>query len=192
LVICADTLAITPQRHYPAFLLGIMSLVASWAQGTIASGVADAYSNFTLPNVQFSPNVSSAITGFSYRGLVNFAGGALLQSVFLAAILMFTIDRKFLKATIWSLLAGSLSFFGLINANTVGVLVKKTDDGWRFAVAYAMLAVFFSVLEVVQRKHWIKGQETEPDDLSSIEWAEWKREQALEESNTDGNIQTIV
>ncbi|CAF3346222.1 unnamed protein product [Rotaria sp. Silwood2] len=185
LVICSDTLAITPQRHYPAFLFGMMSVVAGWAQTTIVSGVSNAYSNFTLPNVQFSTNVSSVITAFSYRGLDNFAGGSLLQSVLVTAILMYMIDRKFLRATVWSLLAGFFSLFGLINASNVGVLVKNKDDGWRFAVAYIMLAVLFVSLEILQRKHWIKGQEKEPDDLSSFEWAEWKREQALKESTND-------
>ncbi len=94
-----------------------MSLVANWVQGTIISGVSNAYSNFTLPNVHFSPNVTSAITGFSYRGLINFAGGALLQCVFLTAILMYIIDRKFLRATVWSLLAGFFSFFGLMDGD---------------------------------------------------------------------------
>jgi len=169
-----------------------MSIVANWAQGTIMSGVSEAYSNFTLPNVDFSSNVSSAISGFSYHGLVNFAGGALLQCIFITAILMYIIDRKFLRAAAWSFFAGFFSFFGLINANTVGILIKKTDDGWRFTVAYGMLIVLFLVLEVGQRYHWIKGQEKEPDDLSSIEWAEWKREQALEESRTDDNKQTVV
>ncbi len=104
MVICAHTLAITPQRHYPAFLLGTMSIVANWVQSTIMTGVSDAYSNFTLPNV------SSAISGFSYRGLVNFAGGALLQCVVITAIFMYIIDRKFLRATVWSLLAGFFRF----------------------------------------------------------------------------------
>ncbi|CAF1208344.1 unnamed protein product [Rotaria sordida] len=187
LVICSDTLAITPQRHYPAFLLGLMPIIADWAKGTILSGVSNAYSNFTLPNVQFSSNVSSFITGFSYRGLANFAGGSLLQSIFVTAIFMYMIDRKFLQATVWSLLASFLSLFGLINSSNVGVLVKNTDDGWRFTVAYVMLAAFFLVLEIIQRKHWIKGQEREPDDLSSLEWAEWKREQGLKELITYDN-----
>ncbi|CAF3960664.1 unnamed protein product [Rotaria sp. Silwood1] len=169
LVICSDTLAITPQRHYPAFLFGIMPIVADWARGTIISGASNAYSNFTLPNAQFSSNVSSVITGFSYRGLTNFAGGSLLQSVFITAILMYMIDRKFLRATVWSLIADFFSFFGLINASNVGVLVKNKDDGWRFSVAYTMLAVFFLLLEIAQRKHWIKGQKKKADDLSSFE-----------------------
>ncbi|UJR14306.1 hypothetical protein I4U23_001300 [Adineta vaga] len=192
LIICSDTLAITPQRHYPAFLLGTMSVVADWAQGTIVNGVSNAYANFTIANVHFSPNVTSAISGFSYRGLINFAGGSLLQSVFLTAIMMYMIDRKFLRAAVWSTLAAFFSLFGLINANSVGVLVKKTDDGWRFAVAYLMLVIFFILLEIVQRKRWIREQETEPDDLSSIEWAEWKRQQALEESNINGTSNDIV
>lgn len=192
MVICADTLAITPQRHYPAFLLGMMSIVANWAQGTIMNGVSDAYTNFTIPNVQFSPNVTSAISAFPYRGLVNFAGGALLQCVFLTAILMYIIDRKFLRATIWSLLAGFFSFFGLINSNSVGVLIKKDDDGWRFTVAYGMFAVLFLLLEVAQRRHWVKEQEREPDDLSSFEWAEWKREQQLQESLIEREKQNLL
>ncbi|CAF3736726.1 unnamed protein product [Rotaria sp. Silwood1] len=192
LVICADTLAITPPRHYPAFLFGIMPIVADWGKGTILSGVSNAYLNFTLPNVQFSSNVSSFITAFSYRGLSNFAGGSLLQSIFATAILMYMIDRKFLRATVWSLLAGFFSLFGLINSSNVGLLVKNNDDGWRFTVAYVMLAVFFLLLEIVQRKRWIKGQEKEPDDLSSLEWAEWKREQALDESTTDDNRQQDI
>ncbi|CAF1294535.1 unnamed protein product [Rotaria sp. Silwood1] len=192
LVICADTLAITPPRHYPAFLFGIMPIVADWGKGTILSGVSNAYLNFTVPNVQFSSNVSSFITAFSYRGLSNFAGGSLLQSIFATAILMYMIDRKFLRATVWSLLAGFFSLFGLINSSNVGLLVKNNDDGWRFTVAYVMLAVFFLLLEIVQRKRWIKGQEKEPDDLSSLEWAEWKREQALDESTTDDNRQRDI
>lgn len=159
-----------------------MPIVAGWAQSTIVSGVSNAYVNFTLPNVDFATNVSSTISGFPYRGLINFSGGSLLQSVLVTAIFIYMIDRKFLSASIWSLLSGIFSLFGLINANSVGFLVKKTDDGWQFAVAYAMLAVLFLLLEVAQRKHWIQGQEEEPDDLSSFEWAEWKRRQMLEDS----------
>ncbi|CAF1171218.1 unnamed protein product [Rotaria sordida] len=181
LVICADTLAITPKRHYPAFLLGIMSIVADWAQGTIINGVTAGYSNFTIPNVHFSSNVTSAISSFSYRGLVNFAGGSQLQCIFITAIMLYMIDRKFIYAAVWSFLAGIFAFFGLINANRVGILVKHNDDGWRFTIAYMLMVVLFGLLEFAQRKKWVKEQETEPDDLSTIEWAEWKRQQELEE-----------
>lgn len=170
-----------------------MSIIADWAQGTIINGVSTAYSSFTVANTQFSPNVTSAISSFSYRGLLNFAGGSQLQCIFITAIMIYMIDRKFIHAAVWSLLAGVSAFFGLINANAVGVLVKKTDDGWRFTVSYMMMAVLFGMLEFAQRKRWVKEPETEPDDLSSIEWAEWKRQQKLEEPSTipDDNKLTV-
>ncbi|CAF1602014.1 unnamed protein product [Adineta ricciae] len=177
LVICTDTLSITPQRHYPAFLLGIMSIVADWAQGTIINGVTVAYSAFTIPNVQFSSNITSSISSFSYRGLINFAGGSQLQCIFITAIMMYMIDRKFIRAAVWSFLAGLFAFFGLINSTNVGILIKHTDDGWRFTLSYLMLVILFACLQFAQQKKWIKEQETEPDDLSSPEWIEWKNRQ---------------
>ncbi|CAF2496965.1 unnamed protein product [Rotaria sp. Silwood2] len=185
LVICADTLAITPQRHYPAFLLGLMPIVADWAKGTIMNGVSGAYTNFVINDTDFTKNVTAHITGFSYRGLLNFSGGSLLQCIFLTAIFMYMIDRKFIRAAIWCLIAAFFAFFGLINAPGVGVLVKKTDDGWKFTVAYVMMAALFGCFEFAQQKHLVKQPETEPDDLSSLEWAEWNRQRLLEENNED-------
>jgi hypothetical protein len=163
-----------------------MSSVADWAQGTIINGVTVAYSNFVEPNVHFSPNVTSAISSFSYRGLLNFAGGSQLQCIFITAIMMYMTDRKFVRAAVWSFLAGLFAFFGLINSNTVGILVKSSNDAWRFTIGYMSMVILFGLLELAQRKKWIKEQETEPDDLSTVEWAEWKRkQQILEESTRD-------
>ena len=150
-----------------------MPVIADWARSTIISGVSNAYNSLNISNVDFARDVTPKITDFSYRGLTNFAGGSLLQCIFITAILMYIIDRKFLRAMIWSLLAGLLSFFGLIHATSVGVLYRDADDGWRFAIAYAMLAVLFILFEIAQRLGWVQGPETEPDDLSSEEWAEW-------------------
>lgn len=187
-MICADTLAITPQRHYPAFLLGLMPIVADWAKGTIISGISGAYDGFVINGTDFNRNVTGHIAGFSYSGLLNFSGGSLLQCIFITAIFMFMIDRKFLRAAFWSFLGGVFAFFGLINAPGVGVLVHKGDDGWRFTVAYVMMAILFIGFEFAQRMHWVKQPETEPDDLSSLEWAEWNRERLLEETNNADEI----
>jgi len=146
-----------------------MPVVAEWAQNTIVTGVSAAYSNFTIANVRFSPNVTSVISTFSYRGLVNFSGGSLLQCIFVTAILMYTIDRKFIRAATWSILAGLLALFGIIHASSVGVLIKDTDDGWKFTVAYTMMAVIFGIFHLAQRKNWIKAAATEPDELQSSE-----------------------
>ena len=160
-----------------------MPIVADWAKGTIVSGVSNAYTGFVDNQTKFDVNVTGAIKGFSYRGLMNFSGGSLLQCIFLTAVFMYMIDRKFIRASVWSCLAGLFAFFGLINAPEVGVLVKKDDDGWKFTVAYAMLAVVFLIFHFCQTMGWVKHPETEPDDLSSVEWAEWNRQRLLEEEN---------
>lgn len=152
-----------------------MPVIADWSRSTIVNGVVSAYSSLQIPNLDFQTNVTSLIKDFSFRGLNNFGGGSLLQCIFLTAIMIYMIDRKFIRATIWSLLAGLLSFFGLIHASEVGVLYRDTDDGWRFAVAYAMLGFIFILFEFAQRRGWVIAPETEPDDLSSEEWAEWNK-----------------
>ncbi|CAF1558739.1 unnamed protein product [Adineta ricciae] len=167
LVICSDTLSITPSRHYPAFLFGLMPVVADWAKGTIVSGVTNAYSKFLPNNTDFDGNISSLITSFSYRGLSNFSGGSLLQCIFVTAIFMYIIDRKFVRAMTWSLIAAIFSLFGLIDASTVGLLIHEDDDGWKFTVAYSMMAVFFLCLEFGQRRKWIKEANQSPDENSS-------------------------
>ena len=159
-----------------------MPVIADWARGTLISGVSTAYSRFLLPNVDFATNVTEHIEDFSYEGLSNFAGGSLLQCIFITAIVMYMIDRKFLRALVWSLLAGALSFFGLIHSHTVGVLYRAGDVGWKFTIAYAMLAVLFALFEVAQRFGWVQAAETEPDDLSSEEWAEWNRAKHAKEN----------
>jgi AGZA family xanthine/uracil permease-like MFS transporter len=156
--------------------------LADWASGTIIIGVADAYSTLTISNVNFANNVTSLITDFSYRGISNLAGGSLLQCILLTAIVMYMIDRKFIRGIVWALIAALLSFFGIIHSSTVGVLYRQTDDGWRFTVAYGMMIVLFIILEIAQRYKFVEGPEEEPDDLSSDEWAEWHR---LKQMNND-------
>jgi hypothetical protein len=160
-----------------------MPIVADWAKGTIINGVSDAYKKFVVNHTEFNQNITAHINGFSYRGLLNFSGGSLLQCIFLTAIFMYMIDRKFMRAAAWSLIAAFFAFFGLINAPGVGILIKKTDDGWKFTVAYVMLAAFFGFFQFAQQQRWVKQPETEPDDLSTIEWAEWNRLRLLEEDN---------
>ncbi|CAF4090143.1 unnamed protein product, partial [Adineta steineri] len=81
---------------------------------------------------------------------------------------------------IWSILAAKFSFRGLINAPRFRNLKEKPDDdGWKFTVAYLMLAVFFGCFEFAQRRRWVKQPETEPDDVPAIAWTQWNRQRLL-------------
>ena len=111
--ITKETAAITPVRHLPAFIFGLFPSLANWAQG---QGVGDI-------------------------GLNNMGNGALLVSMFLTAIIMYSIDRDFKGVVAWSLVAAVISFFGLMHSPEVGWLVHANDVSWRFAIAYLMVAV---------------------------------------------------
>jgi hypothetical protein len=159
-----------------------MPIITDWAKGTIISDVTDAYTNFVPNRTDFNQNVSAHITNFSYRGLVNFSGGSLLQCIFVTAVFMYMIDRKFLRAITWSLLAAVFALFGLIDAPGVEVFTHTNDDGWKFSVGYTMITVLFACFEIGQRRQWIKQAETEPDDLSANEFS---RERLPDDNNTD-------
>ncbi|CAF1172214.1 unnamed protein product, partial [Didymodactylos carnosus] len=189
-IICANTLEITPVRHYPALLIGILPVVAEWGQGTIVSGISSAYQS--VANQSFTNEIKAGITGYDYNGLVNFGGGALLQCIFLTVIMMYMIDRKWLSAVLWCVLAAVFAFFGLINSSAVGVLYReKEDTGWKFTTAFGMLAVLFLLFEFLQRKAWMEKPESEPDDLSSPEWTEWKKLQEQQNATVVNNDQHI-
>ena len=80
---------------------------------------------------------------------------------------MYVIDRKFVRAITWSLIAPTFSPFSLIDASTVGLLIHENDDGWKFTVAYNMMAVFSLCLEFGQRRKWIKEANQCPDEEQS-------------------------
>ena len=170
------------------FLFSLTPVVAEWANSIITTGVSNAYTHFARNSTNFQENIGPSITNFSYRGLLNLFGGSLLQSIFITAIFMYMIDRKFIRAILWSLLAAIFALFGLINSTSgVGLLVKPRDDGWKFTVGYTMMAVLFAGLKFAQRKRWVKELEEEPDDLSSEEWAGWNRQRILKNKNKDEN-----
>ncbi len=73
-------------------------------------------------HTDFNPNTSSYITSFWYCDLVNFSVGSLLQYKFLTAIFIYMIDRNFLQAVIWSLLAAGFVLFDVLG---VGILTQK-------------------------------------------------------------------
>lgn len=143
-----------------------MPVIADWAKGTIVNGLTDAYTNILENHTDFNRNLTLQITSFSYRGLVNFSGGSLLECIFLTTIFMYMIDRKFIRSIIWCLLASIFALFGLINASTVGILIGTDDDGWKFSVGYVMMSILFVGCEIAQRFQWIQQSEIDRDDLS--------------------------
>jgi AGZA family xanthine/uracil permease-like MFS transporter len=90
------------------------------------------------------------------HGVIALSQGFLLSSMVLAAILVFVIEREFLRAAGWAAEAAVLSLTGLIHAyeltptgvqNVFGVAAAPT-----FAVMSGLSAVFLVGLHVAGRK----------------------------------------
>jgi len=140
LMISGDAFESVPIRHIPAVVLGFMPSIADWAVNQCSMETADG---------QFC----SINTAPANAGLVAFKNGSLLVAMILAAIFALTIDRKYLQAALWSLIAAFFSLFGLIHAPAASA---DFDNGtstaqWRFAVGYLMVGAIMLIIWVCQR-----------------------------------------
>lgn len=135
--ICKETIGMTPRRHYPAFLLGLMPSMADWALGL--SKAADITSDTTR------------------AGLTNLSHGAILVSILLTSVLIYLIDRDYRRLSIWCAIGSVASFFGLIHSSAVGWLVGRHDVAWKFAMAYGVMAACAYGAHVAQARRRIEG-----------------------------------
>lgn len=127
----------------------------------VAFGLIPAFAAFVLvgvlgPALQASGKSLLSVAGalqqqnFHLKGLIYLSQGFLLTSMVFAAILVFMVDRKFLKAAYWCFAASALSFTGVIHAyelteagvqNKFGLLAAP-----EFGAVYALVGVILLVL----------------------------------------------
>merc|ERR1719446_6721 len=98
LMICQEAMAAAPVRQYPAFIFGLIPSTADWA---VTSGV-----NF------------ASVGNTSFYGVAALKPGAILLSMILTTLSVHAIDRNYVHAAVWSVLAAFLSAFGLLHQDT--------------------------------------------------------------------------
>jgi AGZA family xanthine/uracil permease-like MFS transporter len=162
LVITVQGFEATPQRHWPAVVLGMVPVVVSWATFSIKNGLRIA--GIGGPGGQFS---SALVDSFHASGTYIDGGFAVEQGAFFAALIIATatvhiIDRRLYAAAGWLLAGSVLSLVGLMHAwrfegaDTVGSLpllerlthVFKGGSNFpaaSYAAAYAILAAILVV-----------------------------------------------
>ncbi|SOD71915.1 AGZA family xanthine/uracil permease-like MFS transporter [Jatrophihabitans sp. GAS493] len=114
LLIGAQAFKASPQAHYVAVVIAIIPNIASWAQGLIDNALGAAGTSAAKVG-ETALEQNSVI----YHGLLILGSGAVLCGMVLGAIVAFIIDRNFIAATIYCLVAAGLSCVGIINAETV-------------------------------------------------------------------------
>jgi AGZA family xanthine/uracil permease-like MFS transporter len=123
--------------------MGLIPSLASWALLLVETALRKAGTTLFEAAPRFGGDL------FVY-GMIALSQGFLLSSMLLASILVFLIEREFLKAAAWALAAAVLSCIGLIHAYDLQPTGLKNRFGLLaapdFAVAYALSALLFFIL----------------------------------------------
>jgi len=138
IVIVAQSFGEVPKEHGIAVALALVPSLAAWAQTLVETSVQAA--GGTLASAM--PNFGS---GLYIDGLLALSQGFLITSMIFAAVVVFSLERRFLSAAIVMGAAALLSCFGLIHSYEVLPTGVTARYGWLaapgFAAAYGALAL---------------------------------------------------
>jgi AGZA family xanthine/uracil permease-like MFS transporter len=148
IIITAQAFQEVPKSHALAVAFGLVPSLAAWALQLVETSLRKAGKSLF--------EVAPAFGNDLYiHGMIALNQGFLLSSMVLAAILVFVIEREFLKAAGWTATAAVLSMIGLIHAydltpsgvqNKFGVLAAPA-----FATMYGLSAALLVMLYFIGR-----------------------------------------
>jgi len=145
-VICAQAFQTTPARHAPAVAMGFFPSLAAWGTLMMENGLRAAGSSF------YAIESSQAGAPFALGGMLALNQGFLFTSMILAAMAVCLIEKEFLKAALWALVAAACSFVGIIHAYTVtpeGIMPHLgVGSAWPFASSYVLFSVLFLAIHL--------------------------------------------
>jgi len=131
-----------PASHTVAVALGLVPMLAQWVTQTVDLAVRTAGSDLATVAPRFGGQLA-------IYGLIALGQGALLVSMIWAAALVWMLERKFLRAAIWMLVAAALSCVGVIHAYRLTPPGIENHLGWWVAPDFTMsylAAAFFLLL----------------------------------------------
>ena len=140
IIITGQSFQEVPPKHALAVAFGLIPSLAAWALLLIETALRAAGSSLYEAAPKFGGDLY-------IRGVIALNQGFLLSSMVLAAVLVYVIERRFLKAAAWTAVAAVLSFIGLIHGyrltekgvqNAFGL---DSEEGLKFAVMYGLSAL---------------------------------------------------
>jgi adenine/guanine/hypoxanthine permease len=123
----------TPKSHAPAIILALVPQIAAWGKIQIDGALGAAGTSATALGFDKLEQV-----GVLYRGLEVLGGGATLAGIVLAAMLVFVIERQFMRAAVFAAAGAVLTFFGFIHGEAIGI-----GSSLPVAASYLGVAVIF-------------------------------------------------
>lgn len=154
IVISAQAYQATPRAHAPAVVVGLFPAFAAWGLNIIKQG-------FMGAGTTLAEQAEAGVPINGFLGLCALDQGFIFSSMILAAISVFLIDREFLKASLWSVAAAILAFFGVIHAFTFTgnetISVLGWNAGGSYAFGYMCFAVIFMIFHFWRRWRQARG-----------------------------------
>jgi AGZA family xanthine/uracil permease-like MFS transporter len=159
LIITAQAFQEVPKAHALAVAIGFIPSLAAWGELIVETTLGKAGNGYALKDVaaSFSPDL------FIY-GMLALAQGFILTSIFFSAILARIIDRSWLAAAVWCLIAAAFSACGIIHGfvwNGPGLMPDLTffhstglgagiPSGLNFALIYLLTALVLAAMQVLK------------------------------------------
>jgi AGZA family xanthine/uracil permease-like MFS transporter len=153
LIITAQAFQEVPRKHSAAVALGLMPALAAWALLLIETALRKA--GATLYDV--APKFGGDL--YIY-GIISLSQGFMITCMILSAMMVFVVEREFLKAAIWTASAAVLSFFGIIHAYVLTPTGVQNSFGIGAAREYAIAYLIVSLL-LLALHYYNKGRESE-------------------------------
>ncbi|HZV82647.1 MAG TPA: NCS2 family permease [Geobacteraceae bacterium] len=153
LIITAQSFREVPRKHGVAVALGLMPSLAAWALLLIETALRKAGASL----YDVAPKFGSDL--YIY-GIISMSQGFMLTCMVLSAMMVFVVEREFLKAAVWTVTAAVLSFFGVIHAYVLTPTGVQNRFGFGAARAYA-LAYLIAALLLVALHYYNRGTEAD-------------------------------
>ncbi|VEU39659.1 unnamed protein product [Pseudo-nitzschia multistriata] len=186
-----EALNFMPSRQYAAYIIGLFPSVYDWLVNVSARS--------PLIDDTFSYDISS-VQSPTWMGVLNWKNGSLLVSLLWTSILVNVIDRQWVSAAIWSVIASLFAVFGIIHSFSAGFsnfnspswqycwdadgTCWEYSEQWMEFTAYLMVAATFVILHFVS-KH--DEQMKDPiDDESRHAFDDWFKD-AYKYKDSEGN-----
>lgn len=149
IMMTAQAFQTVPRHHALAVALGLIPALAAWALQLVETGIRKAGSSL----YEVAPTFGADLY---IHGVIALSQGFLLSSMVLAAILVFVIEREFVRAAAWTAAAAVLSLAGVIHAYTLTPAGVQNVFGLAaapaFGVMYGLAAVLLLGLHLVGRQ----------------------------------------
>lgn len=131
IIITAQAFQTVPRSHALAVSIGLVPALASWGLLLVETALRAGGSSLYQAAPKFGQDL------YIY-GLISLSQGFMFTSMIFAAVLVFIIERAFLKAALWTATAALFAWFGLIHAYVLTETGVHNHFGFDAAPEYAL------------------------------------------------------